>query len=303
MNNFQLSLNTLERTLAYKGVEKRISDSFWIDEIVPLLYPLWSSDKDKLEYFIKKDDGSYIIFKNKYTKNHKTRQYKWTPYEDDISEYTKDELDGLYEQLRTKFLEYNKVENKDIDEYLRREYARDNVLSWGKIRLIRNFLLTDSDWTQMEDNDLSEEEKKQWLKYRAFLRNIPNKSYDLDMSFVKFPITPTKYKALGDTTYLYLENKNGHYYNLNNSIVNDLSERIVHYLAISISIGKHDESSINLLNTLPSANFIDDPNYENFTFDRLLEYVIDSSSNFEGVAVAATQGDELDRIIDYVSSN
>lgn len=274
MNNFQISLNTLDRTLTYKGVEKIIKDSFWIDEIVSILYPLWSTDKDKLEYFIKKEDGSYIIFKNKYTRNHKNGTYQWIPYEEDIVEYTKEELDGLYESLKTKFLEYKNIENKSIDEFLKREYARDNVLNWNKIRMIRNFLLSDSDWTQVVDASVSREEKKQWKLYRTTLRDITTTYSNMNTSIIKWPITPTKYKSLEDKTNKYLEDEFGHFYNLNTSQINDLSKRIVDYLALSVSIGKINENDVELLERPPQNRYEGEEEYVvEYSLDDIIDYV------------------------------
>ncbi len=52
------------------------------------------------------------------------------------------------------------------------------ILALAPIRLIeahrqrRNKLLADTDWTQMPDSPLSDEEKPLWAKHRAALRDI-----------------------------------------------------------------------------------------------------------------------------------
>lgn len=57
-----------------------------------------------------------------------------------------------------------------------------------KIRQIRNVSLSQSDWTQMPDNALSETQREKWKTYRQTLRDItlqpdfPNK--------ITFPPTP-----------------------------------------------------------------------------------------------------------------
>ena len=43
----------------------------------------------------------------------------------------------------------------------------------GEIRKKRNDLLRESDWTQMADSPLGEEEKKAWAEYRKALRDLP----------------------------------------------------------------------------------------------------------------------------------
>ena len=57
--------------------------------------------------------------------------------------------------------------NKIIQEKLYNEYGRWNKVSWEGLRMIRNFLLTDSDWTQMPDAVLDADTKAMWTKYRA----------------------------------------------------------------------------------------------------------------------------------------
>jgi len=49
---------------------------------------------------------------------------------------------------------------------------QDEGEAWNYIRDIRNKMLADSDWTQLPDNALSENEKNDWASYRNSLRNI-----------------------------------------------------------------------------------------------------------------------------------
>jgi hypothetical protein len=44
---------------------------------------------------------------------------------------------------------------------------------WGIVREWRNFLLKESDWSQLPDTVLSDEKINQWREYRQELRNIP----------------------------------------------------------------------------------------------------------------------------------
>jgi hypothetical protein len=43
---------------------------------------------------------------------------------------------------------------------------------WENIRVQRNELLLESDWTQLSDSPLSEEKKIEWQTYRQELRDI-----------------------------------------------------------------------------------------------------------------------------------
>ena len=47
-----LYVNALDRTIQKNGVTKAINDDFWTSDIVPILYPVWDSDRDKLESYI-----------------------------------------------------------------------------------------------------------------------------------------------------------------------------------------------------------------------------------------------------------
>ena len=48
------------------------------------------------------------------------------------------------------------------------------------IRQKRNFKLQQSDWTQMPDSPLSEEDKQIWADYRQELRDLPSNIIDID---------------------------------------------------------------------------------------------------------------------------
>lgn len=61
-------------------------------------------------------------------------------------------------------------------------------LSWDTIRTIRDLLLKKSDWTQLTDIDISEEQKLSWSKYRKELRDI-TKTFRTPNEVV-WPISP-----------------------------------------------------------------------------------------------------------------
>ena len=61
------------------------------DEIVPILYPLWDSDKDKLESFIRYETGLTLMNKNKFQRNQRTGEYKWVSYEMNLSAFEQSE--------------------------------------------------------------------------------------------------------------------------------------------------------------------------------------------------------------------
>jgi hypothetical protein len=54
---------------------------------------------------------------------------------------------------------------------------------WQDIRQRRNELLTASDWTQLPDNPLTDEEKQSWAVYRQALRDITGASNPFEIVF------------------------------------------------------------------------------------------------------------------------
>jgi hypothetical protein len=61
-------------------------------------------------------------------------------------------------------------------------------LSWDTIRNIRDSFLKKTDWTQLTDVSLSEEDKKMWTDYRKNLRDI-TKNFRTPNEVV-WPISP-----------------------------------------------------------------------------------------------------------------
>ena len=232
-----LYVNAINKTMAKNGVTKTISDAFWTSDIVPILYPLWDSDRDKLESFIRYNNGISLMNKNKYQRNQKTGVYKWVSYEMDLEAFEKSDVDDLYTKLSDKFVEYRGLDDTDLETQLAAKFAKEEYTNWTKIRLIRNFLLMDSDWTQVGDAPLTADQKTQWTAYRTKLRNIPSEQSSIPASEVKFPITPTKYAdmlaenaSLGE--YLATDSQ---FYFLGQSVFRKFSKRLTTYLAMAIT--------------------------------------------------------------------
>jgi hypothetical protein len=64
----------------------------------------------------------------------------------------------------------------------------NNDISWETIREARNFFLKQTDWTQLNDVNISEDEKSKWCEYRKQLRDV-TKIFRLP-SEVIWPISP-----------------------------------------------------------------------------------------------------------------
>jgi len=65
----------------------------------------------------------------------------------------------------------------------------DNILEI--LRLKRDALLNESDWTQVNDSPLSDTKKAEWSTYRQALRDLPSQYTDSDnFDDVVFPTQP-----------------------------------------------------------------------------------------------------------------
>lgn len=75
--------------------------------------------------------------------------------------------------------------------YIRPHNSQELEEQWNSIRMQRNKLLKDSDWTQIGDYDINILNKDEWEVYRQNLRDIPKNNHNpFD---VKWPTTPTNY--------------------------------------------------------------------------------------------------------------
>ena len=86
-------------------------------------------------------------------------------------------IQGVYEVEKYKIISGSAVE-QSID-------------FWNAVRIERNTLLTESDWTQMNDSPLTDSKKTAWATYRQSLRDLPTdnssaSSYD-DVTFPSEP--------------------------------------------------------------------------------------------------------------------
>lgn len=71
----------------------------------------------------------------------------------------------------------------------------DEIAEWdtnlaAQHRDRRNGLLSQSDWTQMNDSPLSNEDKTAWAVYRSELRNLPDDAAWPNLSDEDWPVAP-----------------------------------------------------------------------------------------------------------------
>ena len=86
-------------------------------------------------------------------------------------------VEGIYSET-TKYDDGKIVEDTDFI----------NEITLDEIRVERNELLAQSDWTQSPDSPLSDSKKTEWATYRQNLRDLPGTISD--PSNVSFPAKP-----------------------------------------------------------------------------------------------------------------
>ena len=262
-----LYLNAFDKTIQYEGVMKTIDDDYWTSDIVPILYPLWDSDKDKLELFVQYKDNTVKMNKTKYQRNQKTGAYKWVSYQFDLAPFPT-EVNDLYTKIVEKWTEYRVGQENDLERALAASFSKSTILNWTKVTLMRNFLLMDSDWTQLGDAPISAEEKAKWVTYRQKLRDIPQEQKDNAANAVVFPITPSKHAKLGDG-FTYLDDVS-HFYTIPQSVYSKFSTRIVNYLALAIGTAAIDEMPVTSISR-PNTSL--DPNTGDNDLDNILKMI------------------------------
>lgn len=73
-----------------------------------------------------------------------------------------------------------------------KEAARDY---WEEFRVIRNYRISITDWTQLQDSPITDEERSNWQTYRTQLRDLPENISDPralvhDPSHADWPVSP-----------------------------------------------------------------------------------------------------------------
>lgn len=61
---------------------------------------------------------------------------------------------------------------------------------WGSVRTERDVRLQNSDWSQLPDVPLTEDQKIAWVEYRQALRDVTNQTDPFD---IVWPVKPTPY--------------------------------------------------------------------------------------------------------------
>ena len=194
----QVELNVIGQELSYNGIPKPIPQTYWTDTLVPLMYPTWDTDKDKLISFYYYSNGTYTAKRRKYVMNFKTNTNEWKDYE--MEQVASSVADTFKEKLVEGWYAIDAIENVEFQNELGAMYAKANAVSPLSVRLARDFLLTETDWTLGTDSPLDADTKAQYTLYRTKLRDIPaTTEFSTNVEGTKFPISPEFYNKIYKT--------------------------------------------------------------------------------------------------------
>ena len=194
----QVQLDVVQQEISYNGTIKVIPETYWNDELVPFLYPLWDSDKDKLIMFNWYTNNTFYAKRRKYKKNFSTGEYQWVDYE--MEQVDAAEAVALKDKLIEAFYLLDSIAEDDYQKQLARMYSVQKQVSPLTVRIARNFLLDETDWAMVADAGLSEEDKAMYTKYRQKLRDLTDTTeFSTNVEATKFPISPEFFKKLYST--------------------------------------------------------------------------------------------------------
>lgn len=96
-------------------------------------------------------------------------------FDDTVHKSLPDDVVSITKERYEELLNHNYNESKQIktnEEGLPHSVELDKkTITWDQIKLLRNALLQESDWTQLPD--VPESVKSKWSEYRTKLRNVP----------------------------------------------------------------------------------------------------------------------------------
>ena len=118
----QVELNVIGQELSYNGTPKPIPQTYWTDTLVPLMYPTWDTDKDKLISFYYYSNGTYTAKRRKYVMNFKTNTNEWKDYE--MEQVASSVADTFKDKLIEGWYAIDAIENIEFQNELGAMYAK-----------------------------------------------------------------------------------------------------------------------------------------------------------------------------------
>ena len=229
----ELQLDVINQTIEYKGQEKVIPESYWKDTLLPFLYPNWDSDKDKLVMYAYNTNATNLVKRRKYVKNFTKNEFEWVTYE--MESLDAAQVTALNDKLIEGFFLIDSIEDIEFQDELARMYQNQTTISKTSVRLARDFLLDETDWSMVSDCPLNADDKALYTTYRQKLRDIPaSTEFTTATEKTKFPISPEFYNKIylpknAGVAYLSTDDQ---YKPLGEHYLRAFRDKISHYLVL-----------------------------------------------------------------------
>ena len=135
LNNNTLIIDGATHRVTRGGNTQTISDTSWDAYFVPVLYPLWSADRDKLVKFEYSNGSSetWKCDKQKYVRNHTTGQYYWKDYQ--FTEPTIENVRDMVTAAREAFDASLSVVETDVNGIVTKIIEKEKGLSLTRIKI------------------------------------------------------------------------------------------------------------------------------------------------------------------------
>ena len=192
MSSPKIQLNALDGSLWYKNRVEKLNEEE-LTAVKEAAGEFWWTDNDQITLLTINFDGSYVCERRKRVWSYRSGTHTYTNYK--FVEPTEQQVLALSDILLNKFEELRitrlQAETDKISGVLAAEY---NGLI-NNFKSVRNRMLIDTDWSQLADAPLSDEDKALYRTYRQYLRDMPEDPAWLsnDVFQVDFPITPKIY--------------------------------------------------------------------------------------------------------------
>lgn len=192
MADIKIQLNALEGSLWFSNNTENLSESD-IAEIRSFVGDYWWTDNDQITMFTMDMDGEYSCERRKKVWSYRNGTYTYTNYK--FISPTKEEAKEFSELLLSKFNDLRirrlQAQADKVSGVLAKEY--NGILATFKS--YRNRMLIDTDWSQLLDAPISDEDRELYKTFRQYLRDMPQDPAWMgnDVFQVDFPITPKDY--------------------------------------------------------------------------------------------------------------
>ena len=192
MSSPKIQLNALDGSLWYKNRVEKLTEEE-LAAVKESAGEFWWTDNDQITLLTINFDGSYVCERRKRVWSYRNGTHTYTNYkfvepsETQVLELS-NKLLKKFEDLRIKRL---KTEADKLSGVLASEY--NGLIS--NFKSMRNRMLVDTDWSQLADAPLSDDDKALYRAFRQYLRDMPEDPAWLsnDVFQVDFPITPKIY--------------------------------------------------------------------------------------------------------------